>query len=300
MTEEYLTYGHRLEQHIADTHALAAPMLDDEQARDLRGRAGRAARHRPRHLSVRDLVEPGRGRGLRRRRRRADATSPRSGASRRRTRRASAPARSRPSSTTSSASSCASAAASSARRPAAPRRTGWLDLVALRYAARINSLTALVDHEARRAERLRDASRSARATAATTARASTTFPYHQSVLHHARRRVRGAAGLDRGHQRGAQRGATCPQAARDYLALHRGAHRRAGRADRRRPGPRADRSWTGAGASRTGARRPRGVGGRVAPRRAQRQRSSRSSSGTSRTTRAGTPITTARGGNVAR
>ena len=43
-------------------------------------------------------------------------------------------ARSRPSSTTSSASTCASAAASSAPPPGAPRRCGWLDLVALRYA----------------------------------------------------------------------------------------------------------------------------------------------------------------------
>ena len=55
-----------------------------------------------------------------------------------------APARSRPSSTTSSASASARPAASSAPPPAAPRRTGWLDLVALRYATRINGLTGLV------------------------------------------------------------------------------------------------------------------------------------------------------------
>ena len=36
-----------------------------------------------------------------------------------------------------------------------PRRCGWIDLVALRYAARINGLTGLVDHEARRAHRHR-------------------------------------------------------------------------------------------------------------------------------------------------
>jgi adenylosuccinate synthase len=36
-----------------------------------------------------------------------------------------------------------------------PRRTGWLDLVALRYAARLNTMTSLVDHQARRALRPR-------------------------------------------------------------------------------------------------------------------------------------------------
>ncbi|MCX6370645.1 MAG: adenylosuccinate synthetase, partial [Solirubrobacterales bacterium] len=67
-----------------------------------------------------------------------------------------------------------------------PRRTGWIDLVALRYAARINGLTALAitkldvlsgfetlplctayvgDDESDGAE-------------------FTSFPYHQSVLHH--------------------------------------------------------------------------------------------------------------------
>ena len=83
----------------------------------------------------------------------------------------------------------AGAAASSARRPAAPRRTGWLDLVALRYAARMNSLTALVDHQARRAHRPRPRSRSARATAAPRTPTFDDFPYHQSVLHHATRRA---------------------------------------------------------------------------------------------------------------
>ena len=88
--------------------------------RALRGRAGHAAGHRPRHVSVRDLVEPGLRLRLHRHRRRARRTSTRSGASPRPTPRASAPARSRPSSTTSSASRCARPAASTARRPAAP------------------------------------------------------------------------------------------------------------------------------------------------------------------------------------
>ena len=72
MTEEYLTYGHRLEQHIADTSKLMWEVLDDGEDGDLRGRPGRDARHRPRHLSVRHLLEPARRRGLRRRRRRPE------------------------------------------------------------------------------------------------------------------------------------------------------------------------------------------------------------------------------------
>ena len=65
-----------------------------------------------------------------------------------------------------------------------PRRTGWLDLVALKYAARINSLTALV---VTKLDVLTGStgSRSARAIAARRRRPSSTFPYHQSVLHHA-------------------------------------------------------------------------------------------------------------------
>ena len=43
------------------------------------------------------------------------------------------------------------------------------------------------------------------------------FPYHQSVLHHAERRVRRAAGVGGGHHRGAHARTTCRQAARDYL-----------------------------------------------------------------------------------
>ena len=64
-----------------------------------------------------------------------------------------------------------------------PRRTGWIDLVALRYAARINSLTSLVitkldvlsGHE-----RLPVCTKYRGAEGAVFER----FPYHQSVLHH--------------------------------------------------------------------------------------------------------------------
>jgi adenylosuccinate synthase len=65
-----------------------------------------------------------------------------------------------------------------------PRRTGWLDLVALKYAARINSLTALVITKLdvfSGFETIRVCTSYRSAEGAT----FQTFPYHQSVLHHA-------------------------------------------------------------------------------------------------------------------
>jgi adenylosuccinate synthase len=65
-----------------------------------------------------------------------------------------------------------------------PRRTGWLDIVGLRYAARINSLTALA------ITKLDVLSGLDRIKVCTRYRGQEdayfdTFPYHQSVLHHA-------------------------------------------------------------------------------------------------------------------
>ncbi len=65
-----------------------------------------------------------------------------------------------------------------------PRRTGWLDLVALKYAARINSMTALVITKLdvfSGYDRIRVCTRYRGEEEAT----FDTFPYHQSVLHHA-------------------------------------------------------------------------------------------------------------------
>jgi adenylosuccinate synthase len=64
-----------------------------------------------------------------------------------------------------------------------PRRTGWIDLVALRYAARINSLTSLV------ITKLDVLSGHDRLPVCTKYRSAEDavferFPYHQSVLHH--------------------------------------------------------------------------------------------------------------------
>ena len=237
MTEDYLTYGHRIAQYVADTARLTWDVLDSGGNVALRGRAGHAAGHRPRHVSVRDLVEP----RLRPRPARAPAsarrTSTRSGASPRPTPRASAPARSRPSSTTSSATRCARPAASTARRPGRPRRVGWIDLVALRYAARINCARPPGDHQARRADRPRRRSTSARATAAPRRRRFDHYPYHQTVMHQATGDYEQLPGWDEDITE-CREERDLPQSGARLPRLHRGLRRRADRADRRRPGPR--------------------------------------------------------------
>jgi adenylosuccinate synthase len=97
------------------------------------------------------------------------------------------------------------------------RRTGWLDLVALRYAARINSLTALA------ITKLDVLSGFDRIRVCTSYRGPEDatfeeFPYHQSVLHHARGEYTELPGWeeDLGECR---KPSDLPQAARDYLAF---------------------------------------------------------------------------------
>ena len=65
-----------------------------------------------------------------------------------------------------------------------PRRVGWLDLVALHYAARINSLTALAVTKLDVLSGLDQISVCTRYRGAEGAEFDY-FPYHQSVLHHA-------------------------------------------------------------------------------------------------------------------
>jgi adenylosuccinate synthase len=96
-----------------------------------------------------------------------------------------------------------------------PRRTGWMDLVALRYAARLNTLTGLVITKLdvfSGFETIRICTRYKGPDEAI----FDTFPYHQSVLHHAtgdyvdlpgwQEDITGARSLE-----------DLPQAARDYL-----------------------------------------------------------------------------------
>ena len=93
--------------------------LQRGQAHPVRGRAGRAARRRPRHLSVRHLVQHRRRDDRLGQRHRPVAARASCSASSRPTPRASARAPSRPSRTMRSARSSASAATSSAPSPAA-------------------------------------------------------------------------------------------------------------------------------------------------------------------------------------
>ncbi len=117
------------------------------------------------------------------------------------------------------------------------RRVGWLDLVALRYAARLNSLTAMA------VTKLDVLSGLDRVCVCTRYRGAEGaefdhFPYHQTVLHHARGRVRRAARLVGGFDRMPQRGRATRHGAR-IPAVHRGFRARADRAHRRRAGTRS-------------------------------------------------------------
>jgi adenylosuccinate synthase len=104
------------------------------------------------------------------------------------------------------------------------RRTGWLDLVALRYAARLNSLTALV------ITKLDVLSGFDRIAVCTSYRGSDgaefeDFPYHQTVLHHTTAELTELPGWkeDLGDCRTLS---DLPAAAREYLdfiAAHAGA-----------------------------------------------------------------------------
>ncbi|HEV2062399.1 MAG TPA: adenylosuccinate synthase, partial [Solirubrobacteraceae bacterium] len=98
-----------------------------------------------------------------------------------------------------------------------PRRCGWLDLVALKYAARINGMTALAITKLdvlSGFETLKVATRYRGRDEAV----FEDFPYHQSVLHHAVGEYEELPGWS--EDIGAARSrADLPQAARDYLDL---------------------------------------------------------------------------------
>ena len=118
VVEEFLAYADRLRPMVADTALVLGEALDARQDRAARGRPGDAARRRPRHLSVRHVVQPDRRRRVHRARASRRPASTGSSPSSRPTRRASARGRSRPSCSTTTARSCAPTAASSAPRPA--------------------------------------------------------------------------------------------------------------------------------------------------------------------------------------
>jgi len=99
-----------------------------------------------------------------------------------------------------------------------PRRTGWLDVVALRYAARLNSLSALA---VTKLDVLSGFEQISVCTAYSSAKDqdfhTTTFPYHQSVLHRAVGEYEQLPGWSEDIS-AVRSWEELPQAARDYLA----------------------------------------------------------------------------------
>ncbi len=101
------------------------------------------------------------------------------------------------------------------------RRCGWLDLVALRYAVRVNGLTGLVLTKLDVLTGI-DPLPVATGYSGPEGASFDEFPYHQSVLHH----VRGeTVDLPGWHEdiTGARTLEDLPENARAYIALHRGA-----------------------------------------------------------------------------
>jgi adenylosuccinate synthase len=214
MTEEYLTYGHRLEQHIADTAKLMWDMLDDGKKIIFEGAQGAmldidhgtypfVTSSNP--LSGAACVGTGVGPksideiwGI------AKAYTTRVGAG-------------------PFPSELQDAMGDQIRERGGefgtttgrPRRTGWLDLVALRYAARLNTLTALV------VTKLDVLSGLDRVQVCTSycggdGAVFEHFPYHQTVLHHSSAKLTELRGWreDLGECRTMS---DLPDAAREYL-----------------------------------------------------------------------------------
>ena len=205
MTEDYLTYGHRIEQYIADT---ARHHLEGARRRRhdviFEGAQGTLLDIDHGTYPFVTSSNPVAASAAHRHGRRARRTSTRSGAWPRRTRRASAPARSRPSSTTSSAPRSARPAASTAPRPAAPAasagstssrcatprgstRSPQLAITKLDVLTGLGSLQVCTRyHEPERGD-------------------VRPLPLPPERPAPGRRRVRGAAGLGRGHHASAAR-----------------------------------------------------------------------------------------------
>jgi adenylosuccinate synthase len=217
MTEEYLTYGHRLEQHIADTSALAWRALDDGHHVLLEGAQGAmldidhgtypfvtssnpvaGAAAVGAGIGPRDIAEVW---GV------TKAYTTRVGAG--------------PFPTElhdEVGEQIRQKGGEFGTTTGRPRRTGWLDLVALRYASRLNSLSALA------VTKLDVLSGFETIKVCTRYRGAQdrdfvadTFPYHQSVLHHAVGDYEELAGWQEDLSE-VRTWSDLPQAARDYLA----------------------------------------------------------------------------------
>jgi adenylosuccinate synthase len=214
MVEEYVTYGHRLEQYIADTSRLACELLDAGRGVLFEGAQGAL-------LDIDHGTYPfvtssnpvagaacvGAGVGPK------DIHEVWGVAKAYATRVGSGPFPTELEGVV--ADELRAAGGEFGTTTGRPRRTGWLDLVALRYAARINSMTALA---ITKLDVLSGLDRVPVCTGYRSAEGAELdhFPYHQSVLHHVQPRLEELAGWeeDIGGCRSLEE---LPEAARSYL-----------------------------------------------------------------------------------
>ena len=209
MTEDYLVYGHRLEQHIADTSKLMWEMLDEGQTVILEGAQGAmldidhgtypfVTSSNP--LSGAACVGTGIG---------PKAIDEVWGISKAYTTRVGAGPF--PSELHDEMGETIRARGGEfGTTTGRPRRTGWLDLVALRYAARLNTMTRSCSPSST-CSRGSTASRCAPATAAPTAPSSRTSPTTRRCSTTPRRSSRSSRG-GRRTSASAARCPTCPRA----------------------------------------------------------------------------------------
>jgi adenylosuccinate synthase len=185
MTEEYVTYGHRLEQHIADTSALAWRALDDDKHVLFEGAQGAlldidhgtypfVTSSNP----VAGAAAVGSGVGPR------DIDEVWGVTKAYATRVGAGPFPSELHDDV--GEQIRQKGGEFGTTTGRPRRTGWLDVVALRYAARLNSLTALAVTKLDVLSGFDSLKVCTRYRGAKDKDFITeTFPYHQSVLHQA-------------------------------------------------------------------------------------------------------------------
>ena len=214
MTEDYLTFGHRLEQHIADTSKLMWDMLDEDKTIIFEGAQGAmldidhgtypfVTSSNP--LSGAACVGTGVGPksideiwGI------AKSYTTRVGAG------------PFPSELHDGmGEKIRERGGEFGTTTGRPRRTGWLDLVALRYAARLNTLTALVVTKLDVLTGL-DKIRVCTSYEGAEGASFDSFPYHQTVLHHASAKLTELRGWS--EELGECRSLSdLPAAAREYL-----------------------------------------------------------------------------------
>ena len=214
MTEQYLLYGHRLEQHIADTASLLHRALDDEKLVIFEG--AQAALLDIDHGTypfvtssnpVAGAACVGAGVGPR------DITEVWGVAKAYATRVGAGPFPTELDNEI--GEELRQRGGEFGTTTGRPRRCGWTDLVALRYASRINGMTALVITKLDVLSGF-DTLKVCTSYQSPDGGELATFPYHQSVLHHAKPVYEDLPGWSE-DVTGCRSEEELPQAARDYL-----------------------------------------------------------------------------------